>query len=47
MSFDRELSGNTHGSILDDVGGGFVSNQGDGVIEGNAWQGVCGGVQFR
>jgi hypothetical protein len=47
MSFDRELSGNTHESILDDVWGGFVSNQEDGVIEGNAWQAVCDGVQFR
>jgi hypothetical protein len=28
-SFDRELSGNSHRYILDDIGGGFVSSQGD------------------
>jgi hypothetical protein len=33
-SFDRNLSGYGHRLILDDVGGRFVSNQGDG---GDRW----------
>ncbi len=47
MSLDREVSSHGHEVILDDVGGRFVSNQGDGVVEGNAGQGLCGGVQLR